>query len=1468
MYINLNGLFFISWLLASMSRQIVNAQQKLEPEKARVVVRQSERLSMKWKANFALGDQDLLRLFFKRPGQDFGRQPIAQVSKTSTIKNKQTPEFYNKISNLAIINSRSNGFDFEITISGMTILEEGIYQLRRIDTSLTEPNIESQIEAGVIVPPKIIKDPLEITEQENKDFQLKCKVNAGNPKPLTFQWVFKSPDDDAKDDPKPVTDKIKAMDTLYKNFTKLSYKDAGTYTCIVSNGYNEEDRYDIVFKVLHKPYILYKPFNTTVFESDGAKEMNCEARGNPPTTGYTWYKGYPTRVEIKSNTDNLIIENNGKRLRFINPTREMATMYSCQGRNKYGPGDPEGAYLIVTYVPEPVRFPDHLDKEASVNQGHNVTIRCESDAVPAATYQWYRKYKDARGQVREEKLGSPNQSGKLTLYNVQVNETGEYKCIAYNYPNQKNKDQRWSKQDTMEVKVLYGPLRTNITANGYNQSRIEVQIEENKPVTIECKSDSEPAALYNIQLNGRQLNTDNSVGSVTIDRMQISDEGDYICVASNPKLGTKEQRKIKILVAIRPQPQPPFPKGLVTAVERATVQIKCFFTGRPAPKVFWTRDGLNITKFDDGVITKSYSSNQPNPNDRVRSVVAILQFTGIRSRDEGKYACVAYNGGGRATAGVQMVVNYPPKFLSPLKNYTVKELASDIAFSCTVNAKPNNALSYRWFFNGREMSKTTQDFVVKIAKKENTGSYMCQASNTVGSTNSTIGTLLVTYKPEITSITGKQIADLTSSLTLTCNVIGVPKPEIKWQKRGDLEIKGYGNSLRLENIKVEDKGVYSCIATNEVDGQQVSATDTVDVLVRHTPVISTTSPADTKIGVDQGTTVTLTCKAEGYPVPKIFWKEKGSTGNLLDGVGIYNIREVSTLFGIESKLTFIVKQIGDEYVCTAQNALGEVAQDFAVLAKGRPEPPVRINTPTDHLQATYPIAVNITITWIPGFSGGHPVEFILYYKEKNDLFAEKSPRELRIGQAQENRYVFTNRKPSTTYEFAMSAKNMMGTSTKSSAIEFKTSDAPPSVADVDFNLGTDGKTIIVSWLITKEPKPQTNPQANSRQKRDLPDNRLKWDYALIKYQTTIEDEWTTEKITDIPSNGTYVVQGLDESESYNIYFLLYDSRGNFAPPVGVSDPIKMGDPTAAPRSAGLSQTDIIAIGVGCGGALLLLLVIVLFICIHKRKNDDKMSHNPHVQVDIPIDTIKNGDYIRSSYPETGPYDADSTIIDDSSKSPPPEYDSNLHHYADPPSRDYGDNVHRPESYLPGPQDPTPSYTSFGRLPKKDKRDYNNYSRSMNQLNHGPRPSEISRNNRYSVDNLDDYPESPYERDAHQPLLKNNRPPPPASNIRNSRGRLSSDEDMPEPPYTNDHLRSPPSDEGALNRAPGAFNAQRFKKPSAKTYDQPPPPPPNGFHQGVNGRDSPTPSSIASSKPYRSDNEYIDEQDDKYVGFLV
>jgi len=96
------------------------------------------------------------------------------------------------------------------------------------------------------VPPNIIKALHENTQKEGQDYQIKCSVSAGNPKPLSFQFFYKS-----KTDPnpaKPVTEVIKAMNTAYYNLTKITYRDAGVYTCKVSNGI-DEDTHDLTLLV-------------------------------------------------------------------------------------------------------------------------------------------------------------------------------------------------------------------------------------------------------------------------------------------------------------------------------------------------------------------------------------------------------------------------------------------------------------------------------------------------------------------------------------------------------------------------------------------------------------------------------------------------------------------------------------------------------------------------------------------------------------------------------------------------------------------------------------------------------------------------------------------------------------------------------------------------------------------------------------------------------------------------------------------------------------------------------------------------------------------------------------------------------------------------------------------------------------------------------------------------------------------
>lgn len=101
----------------------------------------------------------------------------------------------------------------------------------------------------------------------------------------------------------------------------------------------------------------------------------------------------------------------------------------------------------------------------------------------------------------------------------------------------------------------------------------------------------------------------------------------------------------------------PIPIAQQTINERETVKITCHAKGRPAPKVFWTKEGKNITSFNDGVITSSYNVIPGQPGDREFKIEASLTFTGIRSTDEGNYMCIIYNGAGRVDGATKYIVN-------------------------------------------------------------------------------------------------------------------------------------------------------------------------------------------------------------------------------------------------------------------------------------------------------------------------------------------------------------------------------------------------------------------------------------------------------------------------------------------------------------------------------------------------------------------------------------------------------------------------------------------------------------------------------------------------------------------------------------------------------------------------------------------------------------------------------------------
>lgn len=88
------------------------------------------------------------------------------------------------------------------------------------------------------------------------------------------------------------------------------------------------------------------------------------------------------------------------------------------------------------------------------DEGLNLSVRCRSDANPPPSYTWQKKTKDqATGATRFVTILEGSYTGFLHLNDLTTNDTGEYKCVAVNYPNIKDRDEKGHAEKTVPIKV-------------------------------------------------------------------------------------------------------------------------------------------------------------------------------------------------------------------------------------------------------------------------------------------------------------------------------------------------------------------------------------------------------------------------------------------------------------------------------------------------------------------------------------------------------------------------------------------------------------------------------------------------------------------------------------------------------------------------------------------------------------------------------------------------------------------------------------------------------------------------------------------------------------------------------------------------------------------------------------------------------------------------------------------------------
>ncbi|XP_078354372.1 roundabout homolog 1-like [Oculina patagonica] len=348
----------------------------------------------------------------------------------------------------------------------------------------------------------------------------------------------------------------------------------------------------------------------------------------------------------------------------------------------------------------------------------------------------------------------------------------------------------------------------------------------------------------------------------------------------------------------------------LNAGEGDNVTLSCNADGNPEPTISWTRNRSPMSTPGSSRITFSDNKKQ-------------LTITNVNRTDSGEYRCVANN-----SVGNIFLFYYQPKIAShPLSNI-IKE-GRNVTLSCNTDGNPVPTIS--WTRNGDPVDENKNSRVSFTENKKqltiinvnrtDSGEYRCVANNSVGNDTSNVATLDVQYPPEIIVHPEAQANTEGVNVTLSCIADGNPVPTKSWTRNG-FPMNTLGNSrirfsadkkqLTITNVNRTDSGEYRCVANNSL-GNDTSNTATLDI--QYQPKI-TAHPLSNII--KEGHNVTISCKAEGNPEPKISWTRNGiiiSFAQHEKQLAIVNVNRIDS----------------GEYQCVANNSVGTDTSNVATL---------------------------------------------------------------------------------------------------------------------------------------------------------------------------------------------------------------------------------------------------------------------------------------------------------------------------------------------------------------------------------------------------------------------------------------------------------------------------------------------------------------------------------------------------------
>ncbi|KAK7158198.1 hypothetical protein R3I93_009409 [Phoxinus phoxinus] len=359
----------------------------------------------------------------------------------------------------------------------------------------------------------------------------------------------------------------------------------------------------------------------------------------------------------------------------------------------------------------------------------------------------------------------------------------------------------------------------------------------------------------------------------------------------------------------------------------------------------------------------------------------------------------------------------------------------------------------------KKNDESSSSLTLKNIELDDSGKYTCVFEDEHG-TKKTDFQLYVYQTPNFGNTRTYHEFLVNQTVTIPCVVSGKPEVEVYWYRnnrivnndgRGHLKILS-DRSLQIVGIQPEDHGTYTC--EGKIKERPINKKLLISVLVNEPPTVLIHQERKS-VSAGPNTSVSIVCLVKGFPTPNITWILPSTFDN-----SRYKYNTDKS----ELTISAVTRSDFGEYICTANNKIGENSATFILDVSERPTIDLDLSKLTIIAGETGSVLCNAT---------GHPTPTIQWVK--------KASQEI-MTSVEGSKLILENVVPSDGGLYSCIASNAAGKTTEDFQLitwpgtptQFSVAPGPSSSVLIQSESVQDGGSSITQYILQwKKPSEET-----------------------------------------------------------------------------------------------------------------------------------------------------------------------------------------------------------------------------------------------------------------------------------------------------------------------------------------------------------------------------------------------------------